>query len=78
MASLYWRGLRRSQWDDSVAEAETAVELCEMFGAWHAYGMAKSVLALVAVRRNEIERASGDVAAVRAKLATAPGLAGQP
>jgi DNA-binding CsgD family transcriptional regulator/tetratricopeptide (TPR) repeat protein len=66
------------QWDDSVAEAETAVDLCEMFDAWHAYGMAKSVLALVAVRRNEIQRASADVAAVRDKLATAPGLAGQP
>lgn len=66
------------QWDDSVAEAETAVHLCQMFGAWHAYGMAKSVLALVAVRRNDIRRASGDVAAARDRLATAPGLAGQP
>ena len=56
------------EWDDSVAEAETAVELCEMFGAWHAYGTAKSILALVALRRNEIQRASGDVAAARDKL----------
>ena len=66
------------QWDDSVAEAETAVHLCQMFGAWHAYGMAKSVLALVAVRRNEIRRASGDVAAARDRLASAPGLFGRP
>jgi DNA-binding CsgD family transcriptional regulator len=66
------------QWDDSIAEAETAVDLCELFGAWHAYGMAKSVLALVAVRRNEIQRANGDVAAARDRLASAPGLAGQP
>jgi DNA-binding CsgD family transcriptional regulator len=66
------------QWDDAVAEAETAVHLCQMFGAWHAYGMAKSVLALVAVRRNEIRRANGDVAAARDRLASAPGLFGQP
>jgi len=65
-------------WDDSVAEAETAVDLCEMFGAWHAYGMAKSVMALVAVRGNEIQRANGDVAAACDRLASAPGQFGQP
>jgi DNA-binding CsgD family transcriptional regulator len=65
-------------WDDSLAEAETAVHLCELFGAWHAYGMAKSVVALVAVRRNEIQRANVEVAAARDRLGSAPGLFGQP
>src|SRR5205823_13777182 len=51
------RLLHTGQWDDAVAESETTVDLCTTFDAWHAFGMAKSILALVAVRRNELRRA---------------------
>jgi len=64
--------LHMGQWDDAVAEAETTVDLCTMFEAWHAFGMANSILALVATRRNELQRAESHVAAARDRLASAP------
>jgi DNA-binding CsgD family transcriptional regulator/tetratricopeptide (TPR) repeat protein len=72
------RLLHVGQWDDAVAEAESAVELCTTFEAWHAFGMAQSILALVATRRNELQRAEGHVAAARDRLASAPDQHGRP
>jgi len=70
--------LHTGHWDDAVAEAETTVDLCTTFEAWHAFGMAKSILALVATRRNELQRAEGHVAAARDRLASAPDQHGRP
>ena len=70
--------LHMGQWDDAVAEAETTVDLCTMFEAWHAFGMANSILALVATRRNELQRAESHVAAARDRLASAPDQHGRP
>jgi DNA-binding CsgD family transcriptional regulator/tetratricopeptide (TPR) repeat protein len=66
------RLLHIGKWDDAGAEAETTVDLCTTFEAWHAFGMAKSILALMATRRNELRRAEGHVAAARDRLASAP------
>jgi DNA-binding CsgD family transcriptional regulator/tetratricopeptide (TPR) repeat protein len=72
------RLLHIGQWDDAGAEAETTVDLCTMFEAWHAFGMAKSILALMATRRNELKRAESHVAAARDRLASAPDQHGRP
>ncbi len=66
------------QWDDAAAEAETTVDLCTTFEAWHAFGMAKSILALVAMSRNELQQAERHVAAARDRLASAPDQHGRP
>lgn len=66
------RLLHMGQWDDAIAEAETTVDLCEAFGTWHAFGMAKSILALVATRRNELQLAERHIATARDRLASAP------
>jgi DNA-binding CsgD family transcriptional regulator/tetratricopeptide (TPR) repeat protein len=65
-------------WDDALAEAETAVALCALFGAWHAYGMATSIRALVATRRNDLPGARAFLEAAHERLASAPGLFGRP
>jgi DNA-binding CsgD family transcriptional regulator len=77
-ALLAERLFHTGEWDDSIAEAETAVDLCEMFGAWHAFGAAKSILALVATRRNALQQAKGDIGAARDRLTSAPGQFGRP
>jgi DNA-binding CsgD family transcriptional regulator/tetratricopeptide (TPR) repeat protein len=77
-ALLAERLLHMGEWDDSIAEAETAVDLCGIFGAWHAFGAAKSILALVATRRNALQRAKGDVGAARDRLTSAAGQFGRP
>jgi DNA-binding CsgD family transcriptional regulator/tetratricopeptide (TPR) repeat protein len=66
------RLLHMGHWDDAIAEAETTVDLCETFGTWHAFGMAKSILALVAIHRNEVQRAERHIATARDRLASAP------
>src|SRR5439155_2670804 len=70
--------LHVGEWDDAIAEAETTVDLCTTFEAWHAFGMAQSIQALVATRRNELQRAEGHVAAARDRLASAPDQHGRP
>jgi DNA-binding CsgD family transcriptional regulator len=72
------RLLLTGRWDDAIAEAETTVDLCETFGTWHAFGMAQSILALVAIRRNELERAERHIAKARDRLASAPAQYGRP
>jgi DNA-binding CsgD family transcriptional regulator/tetratricopeptide (TPR) repeat protein len=72
------RLLHVGQWDDAGAEAETTVDLCTTFEAWHAFGMAKSILALMATRRNELQGAESHVAAARDRLASAPDQHGRP
>ena len=66
------RLLHAGEWDDAIAEAETTLDLCEAFGTWHAFGMAKSILALVAQRRNHLRDAADHLATADARLATAP------
>ncbi len=61
-----------------VAEAETTVDLCTTFQAWHAFGMAQSILALVAIRRNEFQEAKSHVAVARDRLVSAPDQHGRP
>jgi DNA-binding CsgD family transcriptional regulator len=70
--------LHTGQWDDAVADAETTVDLCTTFQAWHAFGMAQSILALVAIRRNEFQEAESHVAAARDRLVSAPDQHGRP
>lgn len=64
--------LHAGEWDDAIAEAETTLDLCEAFGTWHAFGMAKSIQALVAQRRNDLRDAEDHLATADARLATAP------
>jgi DNA-binding CsgD family transcriptional regulator len=70
--------LHAGRWDDAVAEAETAIDLCATLGAWHAFGMAHSIQALVATRRNDLPRAQRHVMEARARLAIAPNQHGRP
>ena len=66
------RLLHAGEWDDAIAEAETTADLCEAFGTWHAFGMAKSILALLAQRRNDLQDAQDHLAIADARLAAAP------
>ena len=72
------RLLHAGEWDDAIAEAETTLDLSEAFGTWHAFGMAKSLLALVALRRNDLRAAEDHLATAAARLATAPTLHRRP
>jgi DNA-binding CsgD family transcriptional regulator len=54
------------------------VDLCTTFEAWHAFGMAQSILALVATRRNQLEQAESHVVQARDRLASAPDQHGRP
>jgi len=67
------RHLHVGSWDDAVAEAETTADLCETFGEWATFGIAKSILGLVAVHRNELRRAAVELASARDRLISAPG-----